>query len=108
MGSDKSPTIRLRLDSFIPIPTDDVARVTFTNWSNNKVVLFMAILNLCQNEGYCYASKRWLADECRVDVKTVNKYLNEFIRDGYLKKGDFKKRVRVLVPTEKTLDRFFA
>jgi hypothetical protein len=107
VGSDKSFAIRLRLNTFIPIPTDDVARMTFHKWTINKIYLFMNILNKCQQKGYCWASKQTLADECHITRWSVTMFIKEYINAGLLKFGEWKYRVHTLVPTQKSLDRFF-
>ena len=107
MGSDKSLTIRLRLESFIPIPTFGEARITFADWTPAKIYLFMNILNKCQKEGYCYASKQTLADECHITRWSATMYIRWFIDSGWLEFGGWRNRVHTLVPTAKTIDRFF-
>jgi DNA-binding transcriptional regulator YhcF (GntR family) len=52
--------------------------------SDSEKILFIRLTKLSYKKGYCFASTRWLANDCGVTTRTLYRYLTQLEKLGYI------------------------
>ena len=62
--------------------------------STGSKILFGEIFSLCNKEGYCYASNKYLADSLALSKKTISNYIRELRDEGIIEYKIIKGNIR--------------
>lgn len=76
----------MNYDNYIKIP---IVLLSDTNVSSSAKLLYVLLVLLTYQEGYCYANNNYLADKLNVGTRAITRLLKE-LSDGKYIKMEFK------------------